>query len=158
MRLIRLCSGVFLAVTITASIAPVSTASASELGDVVGQTYSKAKKALREEGYKTFTLATRVGDGEDLFNCIVANVWTAPFVRGTGDSFRHAKSTELMVALNCNASVATAGEAGYSAASPVGQAALAAQKAKAEAAAAKKQQAKAEAKAAAAAAAAAATG
>jgi hypothetical protein len=99
--------------------------------DVVGDTYSDASTAIEEAG-GTAVIATRVGSGADEGECIVTNAWDASFIR-EGES----ASGEVMVALNCNSQVASAGKSGNSAASPAGREAKAAQE---EAAAAEEEQ------------------
>jgi hypothetical protein len=89
--------------------------------DVVGDTYSDASSAIEQAG-GTAVVATRVGSGADEGDCIVTNAWDASFIR-EGES----SSGEVMVALNCNGDVASAGKPGNSAASPAGREAKAAQ-------------------------------
>jgi hypothetical protein len=88
--------------------------------DVVGDTYSDAATAIEQSG-GTAVIATRVGSGADEGECIVTNAWDASFVR-EGES----AGGEVMVALNCNSQVASAGKPGNSAASPEGREAKAA--------------------------------
>jgi hypothetical protein len=94
---------------------------ASAAPDVVGDTYSDAATAIEQQG-GTPVVATRVGSGADEGDCIVTNAWDASFVR-EGES----AGGEVMVALNCNGDVASAGKPGNSAASPAGREAKAAQ-------------------------------
>jgi hypothetical protein len=89
--------------------------------DVVGDTYSDAAAAIQQNG-GTAVIATRVGSGADEDECIVTNAWDASFIREGASS-----SGEVMVALNCNSQVASAGKSGNSAASPAGREAKAAQ-------------------------------
>ena len=109
--------------------AGVLAAAASVLGagiaaatpDVVGQTYNDAKQTIQQTG-ATAVIATKTGSLASLDECIVTNAWNKPQVdnpRGGSDR------QQVMVALNCNAAVATAGSAGNSAASPEGRQALA---------------------------------
>jgi hypothetical protein len=114
-----------LAVGVAAAAAAVSAALygagiAGAAPDVVGDTYSDAVAAIERQG-GTAVIATRVGSGADADDCIVTNAWNAPFLRD-GES----ASGEVMVALNCNGAVASAGTAGNSAASPAGREAKAA--------------------------------
>ena len=94
----------------TAALWGAGTAGAAP--DVVGDTYSDASTAIEQAG-GTSVVATRVGSGADEGECIVTNAWDASFVR-EGES----ANGEVMVALNCNSQVASAGESGNSAASP----------------------------------------
>ena len=102
----------------TAALWGAGTAGAAP--DVVGDTYSDASTAIEQAG-GTSVVATRVGSGADEGECIVTNAWDASFVR-EGES----ANGEVMVALNCNSQVASAGESGNSAASPAGREAKAA--------------------------------
>jgi hypothetical protein len=88
--------------------------------DVVGDTYSDAASAIQGAG-GTAVIATRVGSGADEGECIVTNAWDAPFIRDGANA-----NGEVLVALNCNGAVASAGTAGNSAASPAGREAKAA--------------------------------
>jgi hypothetical protein len=89
--------------------------------DVVGDTYSDASSAIEQSG-ATPVIATRTGSGADEGDCIVTNAWDGTFIRdGQGSG------AEVMVALNCNSDVASAGKPGNSAASPAGREAKAAQ-------------------------------
>jgi hypothetical protein len=89
--------------------------------DVVGDTYNDASAAIEQDG-GTAVVATRVGSGADEGECIVTNAWDAPFLRDGSSA-----DGEVMVALNCNGDVASAGTPGNSAASPAGREAKAAQ-------------------------------
>jgi hypothetical protein len=104
----------------TASAALFGAGIAGAAPDVVGDTYSDASSTIEQSG-GTAIVATRTGSGADTGDCIVTNAWDASFVR-EGES----SSGEVMVALNCNGDVATAGKAGNSAASPEGREAKAA--------------------------------
>jgi hypothetical protein len=106
------------AATATAALWGAGTAGAAP--DVVGDTYSDASTAIEQAG-GTSVVATRVGSGADEGECIVTNAWDASFIR-EGES----ANGEVMVALNCNSQVASAGESGNSAASPAGREAKAA--------------------------------
>jgi hypothetical protein len=129
--LINLAGGAAVAATaVAAALWGAGTAGAAP--DVVGDTYSDAATAIEQSG-GTAVIATRVGSGADEGECIVTNAWDASFVRD-GES---ANGSEVMVALNCNSQVASAGKAGNSAASPAGREAKAAEQ---EAAAAEEQE------------------
>jgi hypothetical protein len=91
--------------------------------DVVGQTYADAKNTIQSTG-SAVVIATRTGGSSVLDECTVTNAWDKPRV----NQVRQAPGpSEVMVALNCNAAVASAGSAGPSAASPEGREALATQ-------------------------------
>jgi len=90
--------------------------------DVVGQTYNDAKSTIQQTG-ATVVIATRTGGLAEQDECIVTNAWDKPQVTNP----RGAPQDQVMVALNCNSAVASAGSAGNSAASPEGRQALAAQ-------------------------------
>jgi hypothetical protein len=93
--------------------------------DVVGQTYSDAKNTLQSQG-AAIVIATRTGGSMDLDKCIVTNASVRPSVPKQRQA---PEADEVLVALNCNAAVASAGSAGPSAASPEGRKALIAQEA-----------------------------
>jgi beta-lactam-binding protein with PASTA domain len=103
-----------------ASAAVLSAGSAAAAPDVVGQTYNDAKQTIQQTG-ATAIIATRTGSVADESSCVVTNAWDKSQVTGG----RNQPSEQVMVALNCNASVATAGSPGNSAASPEGRQALA---------------------------------
>ena len=91
---------------------------------VVGMTYAKAKEAASSAGV-TAKVATTSGSIVQQDDCLVIS-----------QVFRHAIMTglttipsQLFLSLSCYGSVATAGKAGPSAASPEGQAAVKKQKA-----------------------------
>jgi hypothetical protein len=90
------------------------------VSDVVGKKYADASKLVQQMG-GTPIIATRVGSNLGQDECIVTNAWVGSFVRDgrRGDG-------EIMVALNCNGKVASAGSPGNSAASPEGRQAKAA--------------------------------
>ena len=98
---------------------------------IVGDTDSDASNAIEEAGGSP-VVATRVGSGADEGECIVTNAWDGSFIR-EGET----ANGEVMVALNCNSQVASAGKSGNSAASPAGREAKAAED---EAAAAEEEQ------------------
>jgi hypothetical protein len=91
--------------------------------DVVGQTYADAAQAIQAAGSKP-VITTRIGGRTDEGQCIVTNAWVHTTVT---QIYEKPKYDEVRVALNCNATVASAGSAGPSAASPEGRQALIAQ-------------------------------
>jgi hypothetical protein len=92
--------------------------------DVVGQTYNDAKNTIQGQG-AVVVIATRTGGMVDEDKCIVTNAWDKP----SGTAIGEDPSNQVLVALNCNAAVASAGSAGPSAASPEGRQALIAEEA-----------------------------
>ena len=105
----------------TAAAALFGAGIAGAAPDVVGDTYSDASSTIEQSGGSAI-VATRTGSGADTGDCIVTNAWDGSFVRDGSSS-----SGEVMVALNCNGDVASAGKPGNSAASPAGREAKAAQ-------------------------------
>jgi hypothetical protein len=103
-----------------ASGAVLGAGGAAAAPDVVGQTYNDAKQTIQQTG-ATAVIATRTGSLADESNCIVTNAWNKSQVTGG----RNQPTQQVMVALNCNGAVATAGAPGNSAASPEGREALA---------------------------------
>ncbi len=85
-----------------------------------GQTYADAASSLSGSGM-TVVVGGRVGSELPTDKCIVTRSQKAPWIKGT--NFQQVNNTMLLF-LNCNAAVATAGKAGNSAASPEGQQAL----------------------------------
>src|SRR5699024_5024906 len=69
-----------------------------------------------EQAGGSVVVATRTGSQMDQDDCIVSNVWDAPFLREGSPA-----NGEVHVALNCNGGVAAAGSSGNSAASPEGR-------------------------------------
>ena len=112
-------AGVVATVSIGAGIA------AAAVPDVVGQTYKDAKNTIQSQG-SAVVIATRTGGSAELDKCIVTNAWGKPSVTQPREA---PGPDEVLVALNCNAAVASAGSAGPSAASPEGRQALIAQEA-----------------------------
>lgn len=90
--------------------------------------------ALSKAGEKG-VVATRSGDEEADDDCVVTHSEKAPWLKS--DDFAPVSDTVLLF-LDCNAGVASATQAGNSAASPEGRAALAKAKQEAADAAAKK--------------------
>jgi hypothetical protein len=97
---------------------------AAAVPDVVGQTYTDAKNTIQQTGAVP-VIATRTGATVDEGKCVVTNAWSKPAATAIGDK----ASNQVLVALNCNAAVASAGSAGNSAASPEGRQALASENA-----------------------------
>lgn len=119
MKMLTILTGAAAAAGASAALFGAGIAAAAP--DVVGDTYSDAASTIQQSG-GTAVIATRVGSGADEGDCIVTNAWDASFIReGTSSS------GEVMVALNCNGDVASAGKPGNSAASPAGREAKAAQ-------------------------------
>ena len=98
-------------------------AAAPNASDAIGQKYSDAAAAISKAGGKVI-VASRVGDKVSQDDCLVTNAQLAPFLRG--GSFAKGNG-EVMLSLNCNAPVASAGSPGNSAASEMGRKTLAAQ-------------------------------
>lgn len=99
--------------------------------DYAGQTYSDASSAISDASQKA-VIAAKVGDTLAQDDCIVDHSQQAAWIKG--DDFAPVTDTVLLY-LNCNAKVATYKTAGNSAASPAGQAELAAEAAAKQAAA-----------------------
>ena len=95
--------------------------------DYSGKTYKDAKSAL-DDAKQTGVIATRSGDELSDDDCIVTHSEQAAWLKG--DDFAPVSDTVLLY-LNCDADVASATQAGNSAASPEGRAAIAAAKEKA---------------------------
>jgi len=91
--------------------------------DVVGQTYFDAKQTIQASGSQAI-IATRIGGRVDEDKCIVTNAWVRTSVT---QIYEKPEYDAVMVALNCNAAVASAVSPGNSAASPEGRQALTAQ-------------------------------
>ena len=88
-----------------------------------GQSYSDASSAISNAGQKA-VIATSVGDAVSQGDCVVTRSQSAPWLKG--DNFSPVTNTVLLF-LNCNAKLATAGTSGNSLASPEGQAEKAAE-------------------------------
>jgi hypothetical protein len=91
--------------------------------DVTGQKYSDAQSALSSAGFKP-VLSTIMGDQKSLPDCVVTRTQqrtVQPPANSSGSATK-----QMLVSLNCEASVASATQAGNSAASPEGKAAIAA--------------------------------
>jgi len=91
--------------------------------DYAGQSYSDASKAISDAGQKA-VIATSVGTSTNQGDCVVTRSQKADWLKG--DNFSPVTDTVLLY-LNCNAKLATAGKAGNSLASPEGQAEKAAE-------------------------------
>ncbi|PXX07235.1 hypothetical protein [Mycolicibacterium moriokaense] len=91
--------------------------------DVTGQKYSDAQSALSSAGLKP-VVEIVVGDRKSWPDCVVtrAQSRTVPPPANSGGS----ATKEMLVSLNCEASIASATAPGNSAASPEGKAAIAA--------------------------------
>ena len=92
--------------------------------DYAGQTYGDAVGAITDAGKKV-VISSRSGNAPAGDNCLVTHSESAPWRKGT--YFSEVTNTVLLD-LNCNAKVASATQAGNSAASPEGRAALEEQK------------------------------
>ena len=88
--------------------------------DYVGKSYADVQTALSGAGMKG-VIATRSGDTQPDDKCVVTSSEKAPWIKG--DKFAAVTDTVLLN-LNCSATVATATDAGNSAASPEGRAAI----------------------------------
>jgi hypothetical protein len=91
--------------------------------DYAGQTYSAASSAISGAGKKA-VIATSVGTALSQGDCVVTRSQSAPWLKG--DNFSPVTDTVLLY-LNCNAKLATAGQSGNSLASPEGAAEKAAE-------------------------------
>ncbi|MCP9273858.1 hypothetical protein [Mycolicibacterium arenosum] len=96
--------------------------------DYSGKTYKDAQSALGD-AKQTGVIAARFGDELADDDCIVTHSQKAAWLKG--DDFAPVTDTVLLY-LNCDAGVASATQAGNSAASPEGRAAIAAAKKEAE--------------------------
>jgi hypothetical protein len=99
-----------------ASLALGSAGVASATPSVVGMTYDKAKDAVSNAGLKA-EVSTSTGTELKQGDCIVVN----QVVRPASTFGQQSTPAEVLLALNCNAAVASAGVSGNSAASPEGQ-------------------------------------
>ncbi|MGY4709408.1 hypothetical protein ACXDF8_07615 [Mycolicibacterium sp. CBM1] len=91
--------------------------------DYAGQSYSDASSAISGAGKKA-VIASSVGDAVSQGDCVVSRSQSAAWLKG--DNFSPVTDTVLLY-LNCNAKLATAGQPGNSLASPEGQAEKAAE-------------------------------
>lgn len=90
--------------------------------DYAGQKYSDVQSKLADAKL-TGVIATRSGDILSDSGCIVTSSEKAPWIKG--DNFSPV-TDKVLLNLNCNAGVASTTQAGNSAGSPEGQAAIAA--------------------------------
>ncbi|WP_445165332.1 hypothetical protein ACTXG7_15520 [Mycolicibacterium sp. Dal123E01] len=88
-----------------------------------GESYSDASSAITGGGQKA-VIATSVGDGVNHGDCVVMRSQKANWLKG--DNFSPVNDTVLLY-LNCDAKLATAGKAGNSLGSPEGRAEKAAE-------------------------------
>jgi hypothetical protein len=107
---------------IAAALALATTGVASAAPSVVGMTYDKAQAAAKGAGVAT-EVSTSTGTELAQGDCIVVNqVMRAAVTFGQQNT-----PTKMLLSLNCNAPLASAGHPGNSAGSPEGQAAKKAQ-------------------------------
>ena len=111
--------GVF---ALTAVSTMVFTPGIANADDYAGQKYSDVTSKLADAN-ETGVIATRVGDIQSDDDCIVTSSEKAPWIKG--DDFAPVTDTVLLN-LNCYAGVASNKQAGNSAGSPEGKAAIAA--------------------------------
>ena len=99
-------------------------AAAAAAPDVTGKTYSEATATLKTAGF-TAKLAAKVGDQLSQGDCLVSSQAVLAPTSSFGPSqFKGGGGNNIvMLSLNCNAGLASAVEAGNSAASPEGRAA-----------------------------------
>lgn len=119
MKTISSVAGAF---AVTAGLTMIFGQGIAAADDYAGQKYSDVQSKLSDASLKG-VIATRTGDILDDSDCIVTSSEKAPWIKG--DSFAVVTDTVLLN-LNCNATVATATQAGNSAGSPEGKAAIAA--------------------------------
>jgi hypothetical protein len=115
------------AATMAAAMAGAGAARAASSPSVVGQKYSDARSALSGAGF-AIVVSSTVGDQTAWPDCVVTRQQdrTVPPPENTGAS----ATNQTLLALNCDAEVASAKSPGNSLASPEGRAAAAAAKAK----------------------------
>jgi hypothetical protein len=101
---------------VATSVALASAAVASASPSVVGMTFDKAQEAVQDAGL-TAEVSTTTGTALPQSECIVVN----QVVRAAVTFGREYTPTKMLLSLNCNATLATAGHPGNSAASPEGQ-------------------------------------
>ena len=104
---------VFAAAAASAVLLGAGTAAAAP--DVVGDKYSDAEEAIKEDGGSA-VVASRFGDQLDEGDCIVTNAWEASFLRIDASD-----SSQVNVALNCSGAYATATNPGTSVQHPLGR-------------------------------------
>lgn len=98
-------------------------AQAGSAPNVVGQKYGDAESAISGAGL-TPVISTVVGDRKSRSDCLVVN--TVPRTVPPPENSSGSATNQLLVSLNCDDGVATAKTPGFSAASPEGKAAAAA--------------------------------
>jgi hypothetical protein len=101
------------------SLALASVGVASAVPTVVGMTYDKAKDAASNTGLSA-EVSTSTGTELKQGDCIVVNQVLRPASRFGQQSV----PAKMLLSLNCNAPIASAGKPGNSVASPAGRAAL----------------------------------
>jgi hypothetical protein len=113
----------FASAIVAAAAIGTGVAQAASSPSVVGQKYSDARAALSGAGF-TIVVSSTVGDQVAWPDCIVTRQQdrTEPPPENTGGS----ASNQTLLALNCDAQVASAKSPGNSLASPQGRAAAAA--------------------------------
>ena len=104
------------------SMLSAGAAGAQGAPDVTGQKYSEATAALKKAGF-TAKLAAKVGDQLSQDDCLVSSQAVLSSTSSFGPSqFQGGVGNNIvMLSLNCNPTLASAGTAGNSAASPEGQ-------------------------------------
>ena len=110
------------ALAVTAGLTMIFGQGIAAADDYAGQKYSDATSKLSDANLKG-VIASRTGDILADSDCIVTSSEKAPWIKG--DDFSPVTDTVLLN-LNCNATVASATQAGNSAGSPEGRAAIAA--------------------------------
>jgi hypothetical protein len=116
------------AVGVTAVSIAVFGTGVAAADDYAGQTYADVSSALSKSSLKG-VIASRSGDALSTDQCVVTRSESAKWIRGdkfAGDERFDAVKSTVLLYLNCNATVASAGKPGNSAASPEGRAAIAA--------------------------------
>jgi beta-lactam-binding protein with PASTA domain len=102
-----------------ASLALASAGVASAAPSVVGMTYDKAKEAVSNAGLSA-EISTSTGTALQQGDCVVVS----QALRAASTFGHESTPAKVLLSLNCNAVVASAGKPGNSAASPEGRAAL----------------------------------
>jgi hypothetical protein len=99
-----------------ASVALFGSGVAQAADPLIGKTYADASSTISKWNASA-VIATVSGDKKATDDCIVTSWHKSMFLDSSGDG----PSAEVLVNLNCNGSVATAGTPGNSAASPEGR-------------------------------------
>ena len=104
------------------SLLSAGAAGAQGAPDVTGKKYSEATATLKNAGF-TAKLAATVGDQLSQDDCLVSSQEVVPSTSPFGPSqFKVGEDNNIvMLSLNCNATLASAGKAGNSAGSPEGR-------------------------------------